>query len=57
MNIVLEMGSWIVNDEYVITESVYGYEVYECRTYEYETKEKFLSESFEECLIWIWNSL
>ena len=57
MNIRLEMGDWIVNDEYFITEGVHGYEVYSCGTEEEEVKEQYLSESFEECLTWIWNSL
>lgn len=30
MNIVLEMGIWIVNDEYFITQGLNGYEVYDC---------------------------
>ena len=57
MNIVLEMNNWIVNDEYFITEGIYGYEVYSCGTETEEAKELYSSESFEECLTWIWNSL
>ena len=57
MNIVLEMGNWIVDDEYFITNSFYGYEVYKCGTEAEEAKELYSSESFEECLTWIWNSL
>ena len=58
MEIRLEMGSWIINDEYFVTEGVYGYEVF-CYDPddEEEAKELFSSESFEECLTWIWNSL
>jgi hypothetical protein len=57
MNITLEMDNWIVNDEYFITTGVYEYEVYSCETDEDEAKELFSSSSFEECLVWIWNSL
>ena len=57
MNIRLEMDNWIINDEYFITESVYGYEVYLCGTDNEKAKEQYSSESFEECLTWIWNSL
>lgn len=57
MDIRLEMGSWIINDEYFITEGLNGYEVYNCGTDEEEAKELFSSESFEECLTWIWNGL
>lgn len=51
MEIELVMGDWVCNDEYLITNGLYGYEVYICGT------EVFVSESFEECLTWIWNSL
>ena len=57
MEIRLEMDNWIINDEYFITEGVYGYEVYNCGTDEEEARELFSSESFEECLTWIWNSI
>ena len=57
MNIRLEMDNWIVNDEYFITEGLNEYEVYTCGTDENEAEEKFSSESFEECLTWIWNNL
>lgn len=57
MEIRLEMGNWIINEEYFITEGVNEYEVYNCGTDEEEASELFLSESFEECLTWIWNSL
>jgi hypothetical protein len=57
MHIELEMGNWIVNDEYFITEGFYGYEVYRCGTETDEAKELYSSESFESCLTWIWNSL
>lgn len=57
MNVVLEMDNWVINDEYFITEGVYGYDVFTCGSDEEETKELFSSESFEECLTWIWNSL
>lgn len=57
MNVVFEIGNWIVNDEYFITEAVNGYAVYNCGTDENEAEEVFSSESFEECLVWIWNSL
>lgn len=56
MNIVLDMGNWVVNDEYFITEGVYGYEVYTVGTEEEESKEVYSNESFESCLVWIWNS-
>ena len=32
MEVRLEMDNWIINDEYFITEGVYGYEVYNCGT-------------------------
>ena len=57
MNIELEMGNWVINNEYFITEGVYGYEVYSCGTEDEEATELYSSESFEECLTWIWNSL
>lgn len=57
MEIRLEMGNWVVNDEYFITETMYGYGVYNCGTDECEAECIFESESFEECLTWIWNSL
>lgn len=57
MNVELVMNNWIINEEYFITEGVNGYEVYSCGTDEEEAKELFSSESFEECLTWVWNSL
>ena len=57
MNVVLEMGNWIVNDEYFITFAAGFYDVYKCGTDENEAEEVYFSESFEECLTWIWNSL
>lgn len=57
MNIELVMDNWIIDEEYFITEGVNGYEVYRCGTDEEEAKELFSSESFEECLTWVWNSL
>ena len=56
MNVELEMGNWIVNDEYFITEEINGYAVYNCGTDTEDAKELFSSESFEECLTWIWNT-
>ena len=57
MDIKLEMGNWVVNDEYFITEGVYEYEVYSCGTENEEATELYSSESFESCLTWIWNNL
>ena len=57
MNIVLEMGNWVVNDEYFITTTAYGFAVYNCGTDTKDAEELFESESFEKCLVWIWNSL
>lgn len=57
MDIRLEMDNWVVNDEYFITEGVYGYEVYSCGTDKEEAKLQYSNESFEACLTWIWNSL
>lgn len=57
MNVELEMGNWIVNDEYFITEEIGGYAVYNCGTDTEDAKELFKSESFEECLTWVWNSV
>lgn len=57
MNVELVMDNWIIDEEYFITEGVNGYEVYNCGTDEEEAKELFSSESFEECLTWVWNSL
>lgn len=57
MHIVLEMENWVINDEYFITNGISGYEVYKCGTDEEESKELFSSESFEECLTWVWNSI
>lgn len=57
MNIRLEMDNWIINDEYIITNGVIGYEVYKSGTEDTEAEEVYSSESFEECLTWVWNSL
>ena len=57
MNIRLEMGEWVINDEYIIRDEVYRYKVYPCGTGEEEPKELYSSELFEECLTWIWNSI
>jgi hypothetical protein len=57
MEVRLEMGTWNINDEYFITEGMYEYEVYTCGTDEEDAKEVYSSESFEECLTWVWNSL
>ena len=57
MNIILEMENWIVNDEYFITTTAYGYAVYKCGNDIEDAEELFESESFEECFVWIWNSL
>ena len=57
MEIELVMGDWVCNDEYLITNGLYGYEVYIYGTEDADSKEVFTSESFEECLTWIWNSL
>lgn len=57
MNIRLEMDDWIINDEYIITNGVIGYEVYKSGTEDTEAEEVYSSESFEECLTWVWNSL
>lgn len=55
MEIRLVMDNWVVNDEYFITEGLSCYEVYSCGTDDKEAEEQFSSESFEECLTWIWN--
>lgn len=57
MRIKLEMGEWIIDDEYFITNGLNGYEVYTCGSEDSEAKEVYASESFEECLTWIYNSL
>lgn len=57
MDIKLEMGNWVVNDEYFITEGVYEYEVYSCGTENEEATKLYSNMSFEACLTWIWNSL
>ena len=57
MRIKLEMGEWIIDDEYFITNGLNGYEVYTCGSKDSEAKEVYASESFEECLTWIYNSL
>ena len=70
MRIKLEMGEWIIDDEYFITNGLNGYEVYTCGSKDSEAKEVYTcgskdseakevyaSESFEECLTWIYNSL
>lgn len=56
MEIVLDMGHWCVNDEYFITEGVYGYEVHTFGSEDEESKEVYSNETFEGCLTWIWNS-
>lgn len=57
MKIELYDGMWIIDDEYYITEGVNGYEVYTCGTDTEESKEVYTNESFECCLVWVWNSL
>ena len=57
MNVELVMDNWVINDEYFITEGVNGYEVYCCGTEESEAEQIYSNESFESCLIWIWDSL
>ena len=57
MKIRLEMGEWIIDEEYFITNGLNGYEVYTCGSENSEAKEVYASESFEECLTWIYNSL
>jgi hypothetical protein len=57
MEVRLEMDTWNINDEYFIREGMYEYEVYTCGTDEEDAKEVYSSESFEECLTWVWNSL
>ena len=57
MDIRLEMDDWIINDEYIITNGLNGYEVYKSGTEDVEAEEIYSSESFEECLTWVWNSL
>lgn len=57
MEIRLELGNWIINDEYFITDGVNEYEVYRCGTEEEEVREVYSNESFEKCLTWIWNSI
>lgn len=56
MNIVLEMGIWIVNDEYFIKQGLNGYEVYDCGDDTKEAKDLYTG-TFEEFLTWIWNSI
>mgnify|MGYP006967453879 CR=1 FL=1 len=56
MEIRLEMGYWFVNDEYFIIQSFGRYEIYNYGDDEAIARELFSSESFEECLVWIWNS-
>ena len=57
MEVRLEMDTWNINDEYFITDGMYGYEVYTCGSDEKDAEQVFSSESFEECLTWVWNSL
>lgn len=57
MRIKLEMGEWIIDDEYFITNGLNGYEVYICGSEDSEAKEVYARDSFEECLTWIYNSL
>lgn len=58
MEIRLEMDCWVINDDYFINEDALGdYDVYTCGTDEREAERVYSSESFEECLTWIWNSL
>ena len=55
MNIKYENETWVIEDEYFITREVHEYTVYNCGTETEEAKEQFSSESFEECLSWIYN--
>ena len=54
MNISLEMEAWVINDEYFITQESYNYAVYICGTDKEDAKEVYSNESFEECLVWVW---
>lgn len=45
MNIRLEMDNWIINDEYIITNGVIGYEVYKSGTEDTEAEEVYSSIS------------
>lgn len=56
MEVRLEMGDWVINDDYFITNGVDGYKVYCYGTDKEESEELYSSESFEECLTWVWNS-
>ena len=54
MNIRLDCGSWIVNEEYIIIDdNENGYCV--CK-YGCEEDSLYESTDFESCLIWCWNS-
>lgn len=57
MRIELYDNIWIIDDEYFITNGLNEYEVYTSGTDTEEAKEVYASESFEECLTWIYNSL
>ena len=57
MRIELYDNIWIIDDEYFITNGLNGYEVYTSGTDTEEAKEVYASESFEECLTWVYNSL
>lgn len=54
MNIKYENETWVIEDEYFITREVHEYTVYNCGTETEEAKEQFSSESFEDCLRWVW---
>ena len=57
MDIKYENETWVIEDEYFITREVHEYTVYNCGTETEEAKEQFSSESFEECLEWVWRKV
>lgn len=60
MEVRLEESSWVVNDEYIIADGTCGVHNYEIYLYGSDIDNvdpEYSSDSFEECLTWIWNSI
>lgn len=58
MNIRLVENYWVVNSEYIVKESIYGWSVFNNdNTINDDSTNIYSSTYFEDCLVFIWNSL
>lgn len=54
MDVRFDLGDWIINNKYFITEGINEYEVYNYETDREEKIKLYSDKSFEECLSWVW---